>query len=98
MQTGSICQCVVDNSELEKAWGWKYPKLNEVLTVSAITEHPNLKVQKAGIVLLYFEEYPFLIGQCDKNIEGIPNYVELRLPDDIEEILSAPVPEEIVKM
>ena len=68
MQTGSIVQCVVNNAELEKEWGWKYPELNEVLTVSAITEHPNLDVQKAGIVLLHFEEYLLNRSICSDEI------------------------------
>jgi len=64
-----------------------YPKKGDCLTVVNIAKHPNNEVSKKGIVLLYFEEIPNLLGVCDKQINGNPNFVELLLPDDIEELL-----------
>ena len=91
MKIGSIVETVGDFEELRKIWGLPYPKKGEVLTVSLITAHQNKNVSKKGIVLLYFEELPTLPGICDKQIDGTPNFVELLLPDDIEELLSSSV-------
>ena len=94
MQIGSIVEMVGNFETERKNWGWPYPKTGDVLTVMAITKHPNADVSKKGIVLLHFEEIPNLVGICDKTIQGKPNFVELILPGDIEELLKAPLEHE----
>ncbi len=91
MKKGSIVQAVVGFEVVRQQWGYSYPKKGDILTVSEVAKHPNPKVSKAGIVLLYFEELPNMIGICDKTINGCPNFLELHLPDCIEEALSAPI-------
>ena len=91
MKIGSIVHTVADFEELRVQWGFPYPKKGDVLTVSSIAKHPNNDVDKAGVVLLNFEELPSLVGVCDKKIDGKPNFLELILPGDIEEILKAPI-------
>lgn len=86
MQVGSIVETVGDFETVRMQWGLPYPKKGDVLTVMAITKHPNRDVSKKGIVLLHFEEIPNLTGVCDKTINGKPNFVELLLTDDIEEL------------
>lgn len=94
MQIGSLVETVGNFEQVRKEWGLPYPKKGDVLTVCAITKHPNEEVSRMGIVLLHFEEIPRLTGVCDKTIHGKPNFVELMLPDDIEEILKAPMERE----
>lgn len=94
MQIGSIVETVGDFEDIRREWGLPYPKKGDVLTVMAITKHPNSNVSKKGIVLLHFEEIPNLTGICDKQINGKPNFVELLLPDDIEELLKTPLEHE----
>ena len=91
MKIGSVVETVGDFEDLRKQWGFPYPKKGEVLTVIAITKHPNNDVSRKGIVLLHFEEIPKLTGVCDKQINGEPNFVELLLPDDIEKLLQVPL-------
>ena len=91
MQIGSIVETVGDFEQVRREWGLPYPKKGDVLTVMAITKHPNIEVSRMGIVLLHFEEIPNLTGVCDKTVNGKPNFVELRLQDDIEELLKAPL-------
>jgi hypothetical protein len=97
MKAGSIVQTVGNFEQVRREWGLPYPKLGDALTVSAITSHPNKEVRAAGIVLLHFEEIPNLTGVCDKTIHGKINFIEIMLPDDIEEILSAPIEETNIK-
>ncbi len=87
MKVGSIVETVGDFEELRRTWGFPYPKKGEVLTISAITPHPNKSMRKLGIVLLNFEEIPNLTGVSDKTMHNDPNFVELRLPDEIYELL-----------
>jgi len=94
MQIESIVETVGDFETVRMQWGLPYPKKGDVLTVMAITKHPNSDVSKKGIVLLHFEEIPNLTGVCDKTINGKSNFVELLLPDNIEELLKAPLEHE----
>lgn len=87
MKVGSIVETVADFEMERIEWGLQYPKKGDVLTVSSITKHPNKQVSGKGIVLLNFEELPMLPGLCDKTIRGKDNFIELLLPDDIEEII-----------
>ncbi len=96
MQVGSIVETVGDFETVRIQWGLPYPKKGDVLTVMAITKHPNRDVSKKGIVLLHFEEIPNLTGVCDKTINDKPNFVELLLPDDIEELLKYPLEHECI--
>lgn len=91
MQIGSIVETVGDFEDVRREWGLPYPKKGDVLTVMGITKHPNKDVSRKGIVLLHFDEIPNLTGVCDKQINGKPNFVELLLPDDIEELLKSPL-------
>ena len=91
MKVGSLVETVADFENLRREWGLPYPKKGDVLTVMAITKHPNNFVSRKGIVLLHFEEIPNLHGVCDKQVTGKPNFLELQLPDDIEELLRAPL-------
>ena len=90
MQVGSIVETIANFEELRAIYGLPYPKKGDVLTVSAITKHPNSELNKKGIVLLFFEEIPNLPGVCDKEITGTINFQELSLPDDIIEIIEQP--------
>jgi hypothetical protein len=91
MRVGSITETVGDFEEVRRRWKLPYPKKGDILTVSAIVEHPNKDVRKKGIVLLYFEELPSLIGVCNKQVNNKPNFVELLLPDSIQEIIKSPL-------
>mgnify|MGYP001573299130 CR=1 FL=1 len=91
METGSIVETVGDFEEVRRQWRLQYPKRGDVLTVSAVTPHPDAECRRKGIVLLYFEEIPGLTGISDKKIDGTPNFVELRLPDEIMELLQEPM-------
>lgn len=86
MKIGSIVEVVGDFEGLRKDWGFCYPKTGDLLTVRLITKHPNSKISNRGIVLLHFEEMPNFVGLCDKQVNGEPNFTELRLPPYIEEI------------
>lgn len=77
MKIDDIVVTVNDFEELRKEWGFNYPKKGAILTISNITEHPNLNVNKKGIVLLHFKEIPDLIGVCDKQIDGTPNFIKI---------------------
>lgn len=90
MDVGSIVYTVAIFDDLALDWGLVYPKKGDVLTVSEITKHPNEMVSNCGIVLLRFKEFPKLMGICDKDITGKPNFLELQLPEDIEELLKVP--------
>jgi hypothetical protein len=96
MQVGSIVETVGDFEELRKIWNLPYPKKGDGLTVKAIFKHPSKETSKKGIVLLHFEEIPELPGICDKDINGKPNFIELLLPDDIEELMKAPLEYECI--
>jgi len=87
MRVGSIVQTTNGFKKERAYWGFSYPKKGDVLTISAITPHANPNVNKKGIVLLYFEETPNLIGLCDKTVNGNPNFIELKLADEIKELL-----------
>lgn len=94
MRVGSIVETVGDFEEVRNLWGFPYPKKGDVLVVSAVVRHPNDNVARRGIVLLYFEELPNLTGVCDKTIDGKPNFIELVLPDDMDETLQELLREE----
>lgn len=83
MQIESLVETVGDFSQLEMEWGFTYPKKGEILVVSNITQHPNDKNRKKGIVLLHFNEYPKLFGICDKTYKGEPNFIELQPPLEV---------------
>ena len=91
MKTGSIVETVGDFESIRKEYSLPYPKKGDVLTVIGITKHPNKDVSKQGIVLLHFAEIPSLPGVCDKQVNGKLNFMELILPDEIEELLKAPL-------
>jgi hypothetical protein len=93
MRVGSIVETVADFEQLRRVWNLPYPKKGDVLTVSAITRHPNPEVNKRGIVFLHFEELPGLTGLCNKTIYNKPNFLELTLPDEIMELLEQPIEE-----
>jgi hypothetical protein len=83
MKVGSLVECVADFTRSEIEWGFSYPKRGEVLTVSDISRHPNKSCDTKGIVLLNFEEYPYLVGVCDKTYRGKDNFIELQPPMDM---------------
>lgn len=96
MEVGSIVETVGDFEELRRSYGFPYPKKGEYLTISNIEPHTTPACNKKGIVFLYFEEKPGLVGVCDKKIDGEPNFVEVLPPMEIsiEAILDeAPAPE-----
>jgi len=88
MQVGSIVEVVANFEHLRRTWGIPYPKKGDVLTISGITKHPNKKARENNIVLLSFEETPFLIGICDKKFDSTPNFIELLLHDEIKKLLN----------
>jgi len=98
MKIGSIVETVGDFEELRLMYGFPYPKKGDPLTIRSIEEHPNPDVRSRGIVLLYFEEIPDLVGVCDKSISGKPNFLELLLPDDIRNLLENPLEESIINV
>lgn len=77
MQTGSLVETVADFSESRRVWGLPYPNKGKILTVSNIEKHPNVQLQRKGIVLLHFIEIPFLPGICDKTVHGDENFKEV---------------------
>ena len=77
MRIGSIVETVADFTEVSKVWGYNYPDKGQLLTIRLIEDHPVPDVAALGIVLLYFEELPDLVGVCNKKADGIPNFVEL---------------------
>lgn len=83
MQVGSLVETVGDFKQVEMEWGFVYPKKGEILVVSNITEHPNNKCRKKGIILLHFDEYPKLFGICDKTYKGESNFIELQPPIEV---------------
>ncbi len=87
MQIGSIVETVGNFEKIRRMWGFPYPKRGDVLTVCSIIPHSNTDVRKRGIVLLHFEELPDVPGMCDKDINGKPNFIELKLPEFIAEVL-----------
>jgi len=92
MRVGSIVETVGSFEHVRKIWSFPYPKSGDVLTVLSITEHPSKEIREKGIMLLYFEELPpSMPGLCDKQISGKPNFIELLLPDDINELLKEPI-------
>lgn len=95
MKIGSIVETVECFEELRSNWGIPYPKKGDVLTVKSITKHPNKECDNKGIVMLQFEEINNSFGICDKQINGKPNFVELQLPDGVEEVLKAPLEYEL---
>jgi hypothetical protein len=91
MQIGSIVETVGDFEDLRGVWGLPYPKKGDVLTVAGIDKHLNPKLRQKGVALLRFEEILNLMGVCDKRIDGRANFVELQLPEEIEELLQCKV-------
>lgn len=94
MQIGSIVQTVGCFKEVRETWKIPYPKKGDVLTVKLITKHPNKECHDKGIVMLQFEELANTFGICDKQVNGKYNFLELRLPAEIEEMLEAPLERE----
>lgn len=88
MEVGSIVVTISDFETVRKIWGFNYPKKGDVLTVSNILPHRNVELAKKGICLLFFVELPNLIGVCDKKYNGILNFEELLLSEEISEILN----------
>lgn len=88
MRVGSIVQAVADFTEIKRVWPMlPYPNKGDILTVSAVCEHPANDSRSPDAVMLWFEELPGSWGIADKTIHGEDNFVELLLPDDMEEIL-----------
>jgi hypothetical protein len=77
MEIGGLVKCVVSFDDLQNTWGLIYPKEDEILTVNFIEAHPNKECRDVGIICLHFEEYPLLIGLCDKQINGTVNFIEI---------------------
>lgn len=78
MKIGSVVETVGNFDELRNLYGFPYPQIGDVLTVSDIYSHPNTKLQKKGVRLLYFKELPTLTGVCNKNKNGEPLFIELK--------------------
>jgi hypothetical protein len=70
-------KCVVSFESLRKTWGFDYPKMGEILTVSQIKEHHDKECRDAGIVLLRFYERQNCCDLSDKQINGNHNFIEL---------------------
>lgn len=85
MQIGSLVKCVNSFEDLRDEWGFDYPVVGEVLTVSDIQRHPTPDVDALGIVLLFFEEHHLPFGVCDKQVDGTVNFIELIPPISVEE-------------
>ncbi len=83
MQVNSLVKCLTDFEQVRKEWGFKYPYKNDILTISAIESHPVGHCRRLGINLLWFHETPELVGVCDKDIEGIWNFMEIQPPMEI---------------
>jgi hypothetical protein len=88
MEIGSLVETVGDFTRVQIEWGFGYPKKGELLVVSDITKHPNKQMDKKGIVLLNFYEYPNLVGVCDKTYQGKYNFLELQKPMNVEYLLN----------
>lgn len=89
METGSLVKCVVSFELLRKQWGFDYPKMGDILTVSQVIEHPNKECRDAGIVCLRFVEKPRLCDVSDRQINGNHNFIELLPHIDLVEELGA---------
>ena len=85
MKVGSLVETVTSFEEQRRTWGFNYPKKGEILRVRDIQAHPNKSVRNKGISLLYFEEYPDLVGICDKTIHNEPNFLEI-LPLELSNV------------
>lgn len=84
MQAGSLVETVGNFDSVRLFWGYNYPKKGDVLTISNLEPHHNEECRAKGIMLLYFEELPDLVGVCDKNMKDEPNFIELQPPMDLE--------------
>lgn len=93
MKAGSIVETVADFEDLRRIWGFPYPNKGDILTVRFIEEHPLPELRYKGVILLHFEEIPNLIGVCDKEESGKPNFIELLLHPDIQEALECQLEE-----
>ena len=86
MKVGSIVEAVADFTEIQRTWPMlPYPKKGDILTVSATQPHPH------GGLMLWFDELPGSWGIASETVQGEYNFIELLLPDDMEEMLSAPL-------
>lgn len=88
MKVGSIIKCVVSFEHLRSIWGFDYPKMGDILTISHLNPHPTREGKLHGILELYFTEKPKCIGLCDKQANGNHNFIELVPPIDLEKELS----------
>ena len=84
MKEGSKVLTVNSFEDVRTLWGYPYPRLGDILTVSSVTPHPNPQMRNRGIVLLNFEELPTLTGVCDKTSNGVQNFIELQTKEDID--------------
>jgi hypothetical protein len=80
MQIGSLVETVADFTEERNTYRLPYPNKGDMLVVSDMKDHNNAECRKHGIVLLFFEEIPNMIGICDKQMDGTPNFIELMPP------------------
>lgn len=72
---------VVNNFDEEKElYKLDYPEVNEKLTVSKIADHHDPALNRIGVKLLSFEEYPDMIGLCSSRIDRTLNF--MLLPDN----------------
>lgn len=83
MNIGDLVQTVGNFESLRKIYKFPYPKIGDILTISKIESHPNYSLRKDGIILLFFEELPDLVGVCDKTIENIPNFVKIEITKNL---------------
>ncbi len=90
MNIGSIVETSYDFNKERSQWGLPYPTVGDTLTVSNIQRHDNSEIRALGIVLLSFEELPYLVPVCDKRITGEDNFVEVLPPMDIKELIEEP--------
>lgn len=79
MKIGDTVKTVNDFHDVGDIWGYKYPNVGDVLTISNIEPHPNKKLKNLGISLLRFVELPNLPGVCDKNKWNIPLFTKLNV-------------------
>lgn len=77
IKIGDKVKTVGDFEELRKIYGFPYPKKDDILTVKEVTKHPVQAVGEMGIVMLYFEELPDLLGVCDKQVDDTPNFIKV---------------------
>lgn len=87
MRKGDKVEVLADFSALSKEWGLDYPKKGDVLTLSNIELHPNESVAAKGIFLLYFVEFPDLVGLCDYRVNGRPNFLDLSMGWVLQQIV-----------